>query len=503
MTSSNVRKPRIALIELPSVILIDQNGKNWAFHSNNWPLVSKQALIPQLQAGGFDVELVNLKAGNEEEVYGQISWNNGTLFKLLKGNKIKDIDPEAYDAWGITVNLTVEREAACMAVKHLASKGKPVVVGGSDALAVPEPYFRAGATAIVQDKSGAANWAILDYVLGKTPREDLTGVLLNTGKQYPLRRPPMNLQEWPVPSVDVIKKCLGTDFSVEGLRLKNSSLSPNSAIFPDIGCDRKCNFCQTPNYSLGYKKMSIERIYEWTRASKEAGAKSMSIWSDQFLARTLWPDGREEIMEIMRGLQLIGMPYTWGNGLELRKATRGRGFKNSDMTPDEELIQLLWGWDGENGCAHAYIPAERPFVNCDDYSKLMPWQEHCELIRAIVHTGTPSISYGVIIGLPDDDDKGLSILEEAIMKLCSDLMEINPNLAIAITPFAIAPLPGTPLEVDIRQSGLLRFDDPTVLGSLWTSTANTKYMDYTQISDWIIRLNKIGNSKLGLTPNLT
>jgi polysaccharide export outer membrane protein len=43
-----------------------------------------------------------------------------------------------------------------LAIAHFSSKGKSVVVGGSDAIAEPDHYLKAGAAAIVLDKSGAS-----------------------------------------------------------------------------------------------------------------------------------------------------------------------------------------------------------------------------------------------------------------------------------------------------------------------------------------------------------
>ena len=62
--------------------------------------------------------------------------------------------------------------------------------------------------------------------------------------------------------------------------------------------------------------------------------------------------------------------------LELRKATLGRGFnrQDTDLRPDEELIQAVWGWDGRRGVFHAYIPAERPLAGRENYAKLLPWR---------------------------------------------------------------------------------------------------------------------------------
>ena len=200
MMGNGKNPPRIGLVELPSVELIDQDGNDWNKSSTGRELVSKQVLVPQIASGGFDAQLVNLKAGNEVELYGEVPWKGGKLIKTTRGSKFSELDPEAFDAWGTTVNFTVEREVACMMIKHLARSGKPVVVGGSDALAEPQHYFEAGAAAVVQDKSGAANWAIFDHVLGQPQREELSGVLFPDGRQYRRRIPPMSPEDWPLPS---------------------------------------------------------------------------------------------------------------------------------------------------------------------------------------------------------------------------------------------------------------------------------------------------------------
>jgi hypothetical protein len=64
----------------------------------------------------------------------------------------------------------------------------------------------------------------------------------------------------------------------------------------------------------------------------------------------------------------------WPNGLELRKTTlgSGRNYESTDLRPDEELIQALFGWDGKVGCPLAYIPAERPVFGREAYKKLLP-----------------------------------------------------------------------------------------------------------------------------------
>ncbi len=148
------------------------------------PIISKQVLLSNLQAGGFETKFINLRDGDYEENYGRITWRDIELTKNYVGVDIKTVDPESCEVWCITVNFTLYREIAIILLKHQASKGKAVVMGGSAPIAAPQVELRNGATVVVQDKSGAANWPLFNYLLGKGPREALTGVVLADGTQY-------------------------------------------------------------------------------------------------------------------------------------------------------------------------------------------------------------------------------------------------------------------------------------------------------------------------------
>ena len=275
-------------------------------------------------------------------------------------------------------------------------------------------------------------------------------------------------------------------------------LLPIGSVMPDIGCDRHCDFCQTPSYKLGYLRMSPETALKWFARQKEAGARSVISASDQFLGRVLFKEGRQEILDIMQGIREIGIPHLWPNGLELQKATLGRGLPKGDLTPDLELVKAVWGWDGKLGCYHAFIPAERPLAGAESYRKLLPWLEHCQMLKAIVESGTPYITYAIIVGLPEDSNESLLRLEEAIIELYEKLLTINPNLLFRVVPFAIRPLPGTPQGVNLRKENLLRFEDPAILGGFWTACADTYYLTYEEVSDWQLRLAKIGQKQLSM-----
>ncbi|NEO98930.1 MAG: hypothetical protein F6K58_09685 [Symploca sp. SIO2E9] len=42
---------------------------------------------------------------------------------------------------------------------------------------------------------------------------------------------------------------------------------------------------------------------------------------------------------------------------------------------------------------------------------------------------------------------------------------------------------------------MIRFDDPTIWGGLWTASSDTKHLTYEQVSDWQFRLASVGDSK--------
>jgi radical SAM superfamily enzyme YgiQ (UPF0313 family) len=89
----------------------------------------------------------------------------------------------------------------------------------------------------------------------------------------------MSPDEWALPSVDVARQCLGQEYSEEPFI---EDLVPIGSVYPDIGCDRKCDFCQTPTYTSGYRRMSPQTTLNWIARQKEAGAKC--LWYDYRLS---------------------------------------------------------------------------------------------------------------------------------------------------------------------------------------------------------------------------
>lgn len=92
-------------------------------------------MLSSRQDAGFDTHLHDLGNGDYQKEYGKVSWGYLEFTLIYIGGKIDAFDPLAYNAWGVTNNFSQTCETACLTIKHLASKGRPVVVGGSDAIA--------------------------------------------------------------------------------------------------------------------------------------------------------------------------------------------------------------------------------------------------------------------------------------------------------------------------------------------------------------------------------
>jgi hypothetical protein len=492
--TSRATKPlRVALVELPAIKLCDDTGRNWTALRRTEPLVSKQILLAQLLASGYEASLVNLKDSEREHVYGTVEWRGQTLRKITVGRQVEECyGAEQVDVWGLTVNYMQERDIACDVIRQLRRCGaRAIMVGGSDALAVPQCYLDAGATAVVTDKSGRINREAIDYVAGRTASNAAQHLRVSEdGRIIGRAGPPLSPDDWPIPTPDVVKACLGTQYWEGPIP---ESLRPIGSVIADLGCDRKCDFCQTPLYKIGYQQMSPATAIRWFAAQRDAGARSVICCSDQFLGRVLWDGGRDDVLEIMAGIRDLGLAVLWGNGLEVKKATRGRGMRGGDTAPDERLCAALWGWDGRAGCYNAYIPGERPLAGQLAYEKLLPWNEHMTLMRVIARTGIPDITYGVIVGLPDDSHETLARLEDALYSLFDAMKEENSAIKFRVTPYAIRPLPNTSQAAALSTLGLLAFDDPAICGGFWTACANTHRMSYAEVSAWQVRLAAVGD----------
>ncbi|RKZ46934.1 MAG: hypothetical protein DRR16_09900 [Candidatus Parabeggiatoa sp. nov. 3] len=70
---------------------------------------------------------------------------------------------------------------------------------------------------------------------------------------------------------------------------------------------------------------------------------------------------------------------------------------------------------------------------------------------------------------------------------------INPVQNFQVAP--VSPIFGTPLSKNLRQAGLLRFDEPSLYGRIWTTSVDSLHPIYMEIYAWQKRLTQIGRSR--------
>ena len=73
--------------------------------------------------------------------------------------------------------------------------------------------------------------------------------------------------------------------------------------------------------------------------------------------------------------------------------------------------------------------------------------------------------------------------QEAVEELYQELSAINPLLKFQVIPNSICPLPGSPQLQNLRQSGIFRFEYPTIMGSFFTACADTNSLSYEEVCD--------------------
>lgn len=474
------RGVKVGLVELPMLKLIDPRGKNWTALRINEPLENQQVLAGTLFAAGYELKFFNLREGTQEIVFGEAEWRGMKLSKIALGNDGRNLDPKECDVWVVVVNTLREREMGFEVIKHLANGGGRVVAHGPDSADEPRVYIETGALVAVADMSAMSNKAAVEVALGKNPEGyyrlyTRNGYLQNPGHFFRLHP-----EDWPLPPAEFVKQLIGWK---KGAGPRKPATLAGSVRW-DHGCDRACDFCEIPPWKLGYQYMSPKRALEWLSLQKEAGAVSAMCFSDQFLGRILYENGRREVLDIMRGLREMGMPIIWDKGVEFAKATLGRGKRNGDPTPDEELVQALWGWDGQCGAAYSYLPAERPLEGPSAFPKLLSYENHKRMLKSVIKAGVPHVLYGIIIGYPDDSSEKMKRLFEAMRELREELLVLNPNLAIRMPARSPIPYSGTALTAKLKSGGHLRFNDPSLAGNTRTPVVSTDFMSYEEISEW-------------------
>ena len=76
------------------------------------------------------------------------------------------------------------------------------------------------------------------------------------GTEYRRNKVSTYPEKWPLPTVEVAKEFLDTQYWMDPFP---EELKPIGSIFLDMGCDRHYDFCQTPTYGTGYRRITPKK----------------------------------------------------------------------------------------------------------------------------------------------------------------------------------------------------------------------------------------------------
>lgn len=398
-----VLAPRVDIIRIPDLALMDEEGYSWTTDTRFTPMGGLAIIAGTLQDAGCSVEIINMANADEARKYGELDWEGKKLDTILHGNfshplanLIRQSKENLIDAVAIPVNFRSAQNIAFWLISELKREAPDlkIIVGGSDVFADPEPYLQAGADAVVLNKRGGTNKAVLEAVFdGKLPNGNLFGleraikVIPGTGRpdfivyrgservwykmlqtlkpskyiqvepKLPIHSPTQPyLDEYqPIPSDDILETSLGTVYwecskAVLAEIVNEARISEDNVLNAQIiksfregneikigslrlddGCDHSCNFCQTSTYGDAYLEQSVGHSLAWAEAYKRVGADGFVIISDQYLGRVLRLGGRQRAIDIANGIKDRGLAILWGNGLEINKMTKARGIGVKDI----------------------------------------------------------------------------------------------------------------------------------------------------------------------------
>ena len=484
---SGKMKTKISLIEVPEVKVSYESGGREEVYSavrTNYP---KQS---QLITAGFlrdlgDVKIVDMKIrdSNREELYKQFPYGDGKIKCYKKGASFESLENIVKDSdiIGLTSNFT--RSAGLVIdfieyAKKINSKAK-IVLGGSDATPRYEYYLRNGADIVILGEGESIGPKVIQAISKSRPLDDLSGIAYKDGDaiKYNPRNSltdKVNVNDIPLPAFDLVGSDLEKYTEAFEGPLPSNVKTPVGILETSRGCAEACPFCTTPSLRKGYRHMSTERIEELIKHYKKFGIETLILMEDNILSRLTLPNGREKVIEMFNLLKQNGFAWEFGNGLEI-----GKLMNNNRI--DEELIEKMFYHDAQDG---KYIGAYRVYTPLESlhqepnkvYKKLRPYDQELEIIKAMASTRIPMMTFGTIIGRPNNDDKAsLKLTEERCLEIKKIVEE--KGVQTYFTPFLNILLPGTPDYKKYKH--VLKYDIEEYPELYHFHTATLKTKDFT------------------------
>jgi anaerobic magnesium-protoporphyrin IX monomethyl ester cyclase len=209
---------------------------------------------------------------------------------------------------------TVRRESALAMTRMARAQGCLVAVNGPDAADNPNPYFDAGAHAVIEGEGETTLLRAIElWTQGTRDLRRIPGLVLpDTGATGPYR-PERDLDALPLPAWDLL--------DVERYRRAwGGALSWNIAA--SRGCPYACNWCAKPTFGRRYTVRSAENVVEEMARLKREIAPRHLWFTDDILG--LDPDWIDAFAaEVMRRDVLV--PFTMQSRVNLVTARVAAG----------------------------------------------------------------------------------------------------------------------------------------------------------------------------------
>jgi radical SAM superfamily enzyme YgiQ (UPF0313 family) len=403
---------KIKLIEPPALKLLMRTAVGEQFNlptlRTHYPKIQLQILSSALKVlPNADVEVIDMKTlGDKEELYKEISYGGSKIACLRVGAGFSDLESKISDAdvIGISSPFTQAAQIVADLGRHI-KKLNPhceLIVGGFDTVTKEreEFYLRNYFDLVipVDGEVNLPNYLIKKYNLNSPLRSFPNDAILvhekNTAAKLSL----------PLPDLDSIDVKLFTE--TEDGKLPFGANLPIGYFVSSKGCDNSCGFCTIPQINGRYRIMSIEDIETLLLHYKKHGITTLLHSESNTLGRLRYgQEGRKQLFDMFRMMRELGFAWEFFDGIEF-------GLLSRQGSIDEELVSALFNPELKRerlvGGYRAYIPLEDFHSSATSrYKKLPDYETQIAVIRSIIHSSVKMLSFGAIIGYPEETAQSL------------------------------------------------------------------------------------------------
>jgi hypothetical protein len=355
------------------------------------------ALLEKHDLADVDILDLRLAGWDRDEVGRVLDWDGYQLSTRRIGApfSLADAAIASSDWIGLSSHFTFESGVVRDLIAH-AKRVNPrvkVMVGGADVMARPQDYLRFGADlAFVGDFDPQA-------LTLKRPGPSVVG---------PHRHP---FAELIAPDFTKLRQLAEYRDSHDG-PVPDGVPHPIGFIYFTRGCPRECDFCESRRTT--FEALDPERCYDMLGHYARAGIRTLNLADDNLLLAAARPEGRANLLQLLRVMRQMGFAWEYPNGLEIGRLVDRTG------ALDEELMEALFQHERDAdgnvvGAYRVYIPVET-FERRSEYSKLRPVAVQNRVIEWLSRSGLPEIDFGVVLS-PDSDEETFENTRQGYLEL--------------------------------------------------------------------------------------